>query len=166
MFAWLRVCMLSCLVSVYSHLHDSLPTPLPLLFVYIILFIDFWLDYLSPTYSSQIRKHCSLFTQFNRLKGGVTSPNPNVMNITLTGGKKPKWIACVCVELMGNFQLDKAWVIRCVWMEGCRTTELVGVIYISTSHCFCAPLQHTNSLCTEPQEMYWFKYKHSFGNIA
>lgn len=102
MFAWLRVCVLSCLVSVYSHLHRTLlPPPPPPLRVYIIPLIDFRLDYLSPTYSSQIRKHCSSYSQFNRLErgGGWTAEKEeeeeeggeaaklNVMNIMLTGGK-------------------------------------------------------------------------------
>lgn len=41
--------------------------------------------------------------------GGAASPKLDVMNIMLTAGeRKPSWIARVCAELMGNFQLDKA----------------------------------------------------------
>lgn len=46
------------------------PPPPPLPSVYITPLIDSWLDYLSPTYSSQIRTHRSLYPQFNRLKWG------------------------------------------------------------------------------------------------
>lgn len=42
-------------------------------------------------------------------------------------------------------------------MEGRRGAELVGVIYISASHCPCAPLQHTSWLHAKPQEIYYIK---------
>lgn len=86
---------------IQSFASDSPPSPPPPLRVYIIPLIDFRLDYLSPTYSSQIRKHCSSYSQFNRLErgGGWTAEEEeeeeeggeaaklNVMNIMLTGGK-------------------------------------------------------------------------------
>lgn len=180
MFAWLRVCVLSCLVSVYSHLHRTLLPPPPPLHVYIIPLIDFRLDYLSPTYSSQIRKHCSSYSQFNRLErgGGWTSEEEEEEE---EGGggcqtkrneynahwrKKPSWIVRVCVELMGNFP---AWQSMsypvCVWIEGRGGTESAGVIYISASRCFCGPSQHTGPLLAKPpRETHGIKHKHSFGN--
>lgn len=63
--------------------------------------------------------------------------------------------ACLC-GINGKFP---AWQSMsypvCVWMEGRRGAELVGVIYISASHCFCAPLQHTSPRRTKSQEMYY-----------
>lgn len=65
-----RVCFHA---SPVCHLHWS---PLPS--VYTTPLIDSWLDYLSPTYSSQIRKQRSLYPQFNRLKWGWDGePLPN-----------------------------------------------------------------------------------------
>lgn len=83
------VCMFSLFVSVYSHLHWTLFSCLSFLCVYIISLIDFWLDYLSPTYSSQISEHRSSYPQFNPLPGvgygGHSHTKHN--NIMLTGGK-------------------------------------------------------------------------------
>lgn len=161
--------MPSCLVSVYSHLHWTLFPPLsPSLCVYIIPLIDFWLDYLSPTYSSQIRRPCSSYPQSNRLEGRGEHSQTKCNEYNAYWGEKPSWIVRVCVELMGNFQLDKAWVIQyaCGWKDA-TARELVGVIYISASHCLRGPrathkVHHTLS----PRERRCIKYKHSFGNNA
>lgn len=106
------------------HLHWS---PLPS--VYTTPLIDSRLDYLSPTYSSQIRKQRSLYPQFNRLKWRWgTSPKLNVMNIMLTRGKAFMSCACLC-GINGKFP---AWQSMsyplCARTEECRGAELVGVI--------------------------------------
>lgn len=149
-FARLGKCVPAC----RSHLHWTLLPSLSPFSVYIIPNIDFRLDYLSPTYSSQIRKQCSLYPQFNRLEGGGDHSQTKCNEFNAYWGEKPPWMVCICVELMGYFQLDKAWVIPYVCVDG---RELVGVIYISVRHCLCGTLQHT-------RPWRYTTYKHSFGN--